>query len=48
MLVNLSTQESKIAFKTDKQGNLNTKATFNNKSKNLNISMDFYIYDIYQ
>ena len=41
MLVNLSTQESKMALKTDKQGNLNTKATLDNKCK------DLYNYNIY-
>ena len=41
MLVNLSTQESKMALRSDKQWNLNTKATLKNKCK------DLYIYDIY-
>ena len=48
MLLNLSTQESKMALKTDKQGHLNTKATLNNKGKDLNIYKDLYIYNIYQ
>ena len=43
MLVNLSTQESKMALKTDKQGILNTRATLNNSCKDLNISKDLYI-----
>ena len=48
MLVNLSTRESKMALKNDKQGNLTTKATLNSKCKDLNISKDLNIYNIYQ
>ena len=48
MLVNLSTQESKMALKTCKQGNLTTKTTLNSNSKHLNISKDLNIYHFYQ
>ena len=48
MLVNLSTQESKMALNTDKQGNLTTKATLNSTTNDLNISKDLNIYDFYQ